>query len=97
MFGDWFEPEEPNPLDEQIAAVLAEMKRITPTGDDYDTLVRKLERLSDVKTNDRPKRLSRDALFTGFVQLAGIVLIVLAERQSVLSQKAMGFVPRTFK
>ncbi len=96
MFGSWSEPEEPNPLDEQIATVLSEMKRVGPTDDTYDSLMRKLERLEALKAPNKPKRLSRDTMLMAAVGLGQVLFIVLAERQSVLSQKAVGFVHRPF-
>lgn len=97
MLRDFFNKnEKPTPVDDLIETVLEEMKEYGPTEPEYNNLMWKLERLNKLKLEHKPKRISRDNLFMGLVQLGGILIIVIAERDSILSTKALPFV-RTMK
>lgn len=92
MLKNFFDNNEPTPLDGLIEAVFAEMNVYGPSDPEYAGLMEKLERLNTLKLENKPKRISRDTFVMGMVHLGGILIIVLAERESILSTKALQLV-----
>jgi hypothetical protein len=88
MLGKFRKDPEPNALDDQIDAVLAEMAKTTISSEEYAKLLRLLERLNALKTEDRPKPISRDQWLAAGVHLGGILIIVGYERVNVITSKA---------
>lgn len=93
----FFATENDKAVDDLIATVLAEMNESGPHEPEYRDLMEKLERLNALKAETQPKRLSRDSIFMGAVHLFGILLIAAAEKEHVLSQKAMTQLGRVMK
>ena len=80
-------------VDEPIDRVLTEMNTYGPDSPEYDKLVRYLERLKDVKANERQHYLvSPDTIALVLGNLAGILIIVAYEQKHVMTSKAMGFI-----
>lgn len=81
-------------LNAELNRLLDEMDTIDTSSDEYATLMTHLERINKLRTQDRPQRVSRDTLLVVLGNLAGIVVIVFAERTSIVSSKALGFIPK---
>lgn len=87
--------EDSKSLDDLIATVTAKMNEYGPEHEEYPDLMEKLERLHALKADNRPKLLSRDTIFMGLCQLAGVLIIVLAEKDTVLSRNGLAHNGRT--
>jgi len=74
-------------LDVQIDAVLDEMQRKGVLHEDYPKLMSYLERLHEVKTQQRRDPVSRDTLALIGGNLLGILLIVAYEQKHVMTSK----------
>jgi hypothetical protein len=96
MLRDFLPSNRPHPVDDLIAAVKEEMLVYGPTDPEYTDLMTKLERLHALKA-EKPKPLSRDAIVTGGVHLLGILIIVFAEKDTILSRNGMSQVGRVVK
>ena len=80
-------------LDEPIDRVLTEMNTYGPDSPEYEKLVRHLERLKDMKANERQHFVvSPDTIALVLGNLAGILIIVAYEQKHVMTSKAMGFI-----
>lgn len=97
MLDRYFSAKKPSPIDELIAKVLEEMNDYGPTEPEYQPLMEKLERLNALKAQEKPSRISLDTLVLGGVQLIGVAIIVIAERNSVPSKNGLSFLSRTIK
>lgn len=78
---------EPTPIDEQIAVVLQCMTEATPDSGEYQMLLRHLERLTELKTNNRRPPVSRDTMALIAGNLLGILVIVAYEQKHVMTSK----------
>lgn len=79
--------EKPVPVDRQIEAVLRKMQEVGVSSDEYPTLLKYLERLHDIRGNEKPDRVKRDTIAIVAGNLLGILLIVFYEQRHVLSSK----------
>ena len=80
-------------VDEPIERILAEMQTYGPDSPEYEKLVRYLERLKEVKANERQHFVvSPDTIALVLGNLAGILIIVAYEQKHVMTSKAMGFI-----
>jgi hypothetical protein len=86
--------EESSVLDEPIARILTEMNRTNPESEEYSTMIKHLERLSHIKAESRPSRVSPDAMAVVVGNLLGILIIVAYEQKHVMVSKGLGFVIR---
>lgn len=75
-----------------IDELLTEMQTHEGHTDEYDTILKRLERLYKLKDADRPKRVSPDVALTVGANLVGILLILQYEQVHVVTSKALGFV-----
>jgi hypothetical protein len=92
------QPEEPTPLETEIARLLDIVSRINPDDEKYadvaDQIV-KLYKLKEVDSNvDSKKRVSPDTLAVIIANLLGIGAIIGYEHAGVISSKAFGLVMR---
>ncbi len=81
-------------LDLEIDRVLKIMSTTLPENPEYSTLLEKLERLNKMRSKNRPRRISRDAVVTTLGNLAGILVIVAYEQKHVMTSKGLTFVPK---
>jgi len=79
-------------LDDEIGAVLVEMGRLGPTHDEYPEQLALLERLEELKANNRQKPMSRDTMLLGGANLLAVVAIAWIERTSVMTSKGFTFI-----
>lgn len=86
---------EPNtPLDEQIDAVLQEMKQAGVLSEEYTKLMVHLETLTGMKAKERRQPVSGDTLALIAGNLLGILLIVAYEQKHVMTSKGFGQIIR---
>lgn len=82
-------------VDEPIAKVLSEMNHYGPKSDEYPALVTHLERLVQLRNEEKRSRISPDTLAIVAGNLAGILIIVAYEHSHVMASKATNFVMKT--
>lgn len=78
------------PLNEEIERVLKHMSSLDLESEEYNHALRHLERLTAVKTETRPKRVSGDTMLTVVGNLLGVFTIVSYEHVHVMTSKALG-------
>ena len=79
-------------LDDAILRILDDMENVEPGSPDYDKLVTQLERLTLLKTTQRPGKISPDTRITVLANLLGILIIVAYEQKHVMGSKAQSFI-----
>ena len=84
-----FKRDEKTALDLQIDAILQEMEKIGVKSDEYPKMVTYLERLHELKAEERRPPVSRDTIALIAGNLAGILLIVAYEQKHVMNSKAL--------
>ena len=93
-----FNKEEKNaPIDEQIDAVLNDMKTNGVNSEEYPKLMSYLERLNKLKQQTKLPPVSRDTMVMVAGNLLGILLIVAYEQKHVLTSKGLNQLPRVGK
>lgn len=85
-------PSEPAKLDKVIDELLDEMITTSGETEQYTAMTENLVKLSKVKAEGKPERLTPETLALVSGNLLGIMLIVGHERTRVLTSKAIGFV-----
>ena len=78
-------------LEKAIEDVLFAMDTTDPTDPAYAKMVKQLTKLHKMKEEERPSRVSKDAVLTAAANLAGIVVIVGYEQKHILTSKALPF------
>ena len=86
-----FEPREAKQLSEAMTHVLDLMAEVDPGSDEYEKLMTDLERLSKVRTSERPPKLSRDTMAIVAGNLFVVLIVVAAEKSHVMNSKGLGF------
>jgi hypothetical protein len=82
-------------LDDSIHRVLVDMQNNDPGSSDYEILMSRLERLVQMKAEERRDRISPDTVAIVAGNLLGIFVIVSYERAHVMVSKGLGFVLKT--
>ena len=82
-------------VDDLMDTVIARMKKVGPNSEEYPNLMRSLERLKALKTDERRKPLDWNTVVQTLGSLAGVVLVLNFERLGVVSSKAFGWLKRT--
>lgn len=82
-------------LNDAMIRVLDLMDGVPPGSEEYEKLLADLERLSKVRTVERPTKLSRDTMAIVLGNLLGILVIVAYEQGHVMNSKGLGFVMKT--
>jgi len=81
-------------LEDAIIRILDDMEKVGPGTEEYTALLAQLERLSTLRTQERPPRVSRDTFATVAAHLCGILIIVAYEQKHVMASKGLSFVPK---
>lgn len=81
-------------LDLEIDQLVLSLKSHEKTSDEYGTVVDRLAKLSKIREESRPDRISYATLATIATNLIGIAMITRYERENVLTSKALGFIMR---
>lgn len=80
---------EPSPLDQLIARYEAAMIQLEPTDESYPLMADQLTKLYKIKKDEQsPRRVDANTLAIIAGNLAGILLVINAERLHVLAGKA---------
>lgn len=79
-------------LQKTIDSLIAELDGLTGDSPEYNRTSDQLVKLYKLKEVNPPKRLSPDQLLLVLGNFAGVLLIVAAERDSVVVSKALNFV-----
>lgn len=82
---------EKHTLDKEIEIVLEQLKRCQPGTDDYKEVLKNLRDLYAIKKGDR---ISREAILSAVVNIAGILLVLNFEKLGVITSKAFGIIRR---
>lgn len=85
-------------LEKEIDSLLAEMKHLCPTSDEYEKVSKELERLYALKDYDKDsnprKKVDPNTLIAGFVNLVGIFAVLKHEECRIVASKALNFIHR---
>lgn len=84
----------PSVIDEPIEQVLNEMNRVGPRSDEYPALVAQLDRLTEMKTQERKNKVSPDTLWIVGGGILQVLVIVAYEQKHVMVSKAVGFIQK---
>jgi len=87
-----FRKKDDSALEEQITAVLEDMKQYTPTSPEYPNLLEYLERLNSLKSKEKRQRITSDTMALVIGNLAGIAIIVAYEHAHVVASRGLNFV-----
>jgi hypothetical protein len=82
-------------LDEPIAKVLTRMNEIGPDNQEYAEFVKHLDRLIEMKADERRSRIDPNTVVIVLGNLLGILVIIAYEQKHVMVSRALGFVNRT--
>lgn len=83
--------DEDEQLDRTITQLLADMQTISGDSEEYPKMMNQLERLHKLKATNARKSLDPNTLILVGGNLLGILVIVLHERASVITSKAINF------
>lgn len=92
---DWIRRRRASKLDAPIGMVLNHMAHVGPESPEFAEQVKHLDRLMEMKTDDRRHRISPDTVLIVLGNLLGILVIVAYEQKHVLTSRALMFVNRT--
>jgi hypothetical protein len=81
-------------LDAAMNRVLDDMDGVDTNDEGYSELLSHLERLSKLRTHERPWRVSPDTVVMVAGNLIGIAIIVSFEQSHALTTKAVGFISK---
>jgi len=90
-----FFTEPPSILDEPIERLLTEMNTYGPDSEEYRVAVDYLERLVNLKANERRHNITPETMAIVLGNLLGILIIVAYEQKHVMVSKGMGLILRT--
>jgi prefoldin subunit 5 len=80
-------------LDEEIERVLQEMETLSPESDEYNALLKQLERLTKLRKKERPqRRLNPDTLVMVGGNILVALVIVAYEQYHPMTSKAQAFI-----
>lgn len=66
------------------------MTRCNPTDEEYQTLLKTYERLTELRNSNKRKPVDVNVILTVLANLAGVLLVINSERLHVLNSKAWG-------
>jgi len=79
-------------LDAEIKSALGLLKDLDKNTPEYGAMLERVAKLSKLKTDERPQRISPDnALLVG-ANLFGILAIIQHERVAIITSKAFGLI-----
>lgn len=76
-------------IDVQIKSILQEMDEQESSTEDYNRNLGYLERLSEIKTEQRRNLVSRDTIALVVGNLTGILLIIIYEQKHVMTSNGL--------
>lgn len=82
-------------LDEPIGNILTRMNEVGMDDQKYNECVDRLDRLMEMKADERRSRIDPNTVIIVLGNLLGILVIVAYEQKHVMVSRALGFVNRT--
>jgi hypothetical protein len=82
-------------VDNEISRVVNKLQDQEVDSDEYEVLLKRLEKLQKIRQEEMADYPSTDALLSAATNLIGIILILRHENLNVITSKAIGFVQRT--
>lgn len=79
-------------INSEIERALAQLEKLSPGSEEYDELLKHVERLHEIR---RKNRVSPDAVAGALTNLAGILAVLNYEKLNVISSKAFMFIRRS--
>lgn len=76
-------------LDEVVDRILEEMSMYGPETEEYQKLMKQLNKVYKLKADVAKKRVSPDTVVLAVANLLGILIIVAWEERRIISSKAM--------
>ena len=95
MFGPKEKPKYKRELENELNRALTRLRAEMPNSEDYEKMLKLVERLHDMMDEETPEVVSKNTLLTVSGNLLGIILILKHERLNVITSKALSFVIRT--
>ncbi len=95
MFNSKEKPKHQRLLESELDRALTRLRAEMPNSEDYQKMLKVVERLHEMMAEEKPNVVSKDTLFSVGGNLLGIILILKHERLNVITTKALGFVIRT--
>jgi hypothetical protein len=84
----------PTDLDVIIQDVEVMMTRYNPTDEEYQSLLKTYERLMELRNSNKRKPIDMNVVLTVLANLAGVLLVINAERLQGLNSKVWGLLLR---
>lgn len=94
MLGFWRRRKQ-SVLDKPIADILTRMDEAGMDSQKYNQCVDRLDRLMEMKADERRSRIDPNTVLIVLGNLLGILAIVAYEQKHVMASRALGFVNRT--
>lgn len=95
MFGPKEKPRHQRELESELNRALTRLRAEMPNSEDYEKMLKLVERLHDMMDEEKPDVVSKNTLLTVGGNLLGIILVLKHERLNVITSKALSFVIRT--
>lgn len=90
-----FAPSKNTYVDDLIARLTVKMHNDLEAGsEEYGVALEQLSKLQKIRQEEKPDRVSSDALLAAAVNILGIALIIKHEHVNVITSKALGFIPK---
>lgn len=90
-----FAPKKNTYVDDLIARLTAKMhNEMTAGSEEYGVALDQLSKLQKIRQDEKPDRVSSDAILGAAVNILGIALILKHEHVNVITSKALGFIPK---
>lgn len=80
------------PLEGQITSVYRKMQSTPIDSPEYESLLKTLERLTTLKVQERPKRVSQDTKWQVVGALCGVGLLWILENQQIISMRQFSWI-----
>lgn len=87
-------PKEKTRLDKEIDKLVLALGDHKATSVEYGKIVDQLNRLTKIRQEDKPDRVSPDTWAMIGANLFGIAMITWFERENIVTSKALGFISR---
>lgn len=87
-----FAPKVNTYVDNEISRTITVLQGHEPNSKEYGETLEQLQKLQKIRQEEKPDRLSTDAMFQGFVSILGIGLILQHEHLHPITSKALSFI-----
>lgn len=80
-------------LEEQKNVILRKMDEVGVESEEYPTLLKHLQQLTEIEKSQRRQRVSSDTIASVLGSLGGIFIVVLFEQRHIMQSRAL-IIPR---